>query len=147
MGDEFYIESEITRLLDEALITKENLMIQGLTGSGKTSIVKSWLNHYKDKVSRFYLDASVMEECSGDILKKNGLTLYGQLFSSETIDELASLKNAVVVVDNYHLIEKTVKDHIMLLCDGYVVDEREPSGLKELDNIEFVCLIKTTVIG
>jgi len=34
----------------------------------------------------------------------------------------------------------------LLLCDGYVVDDREESEFKKLHNLECVCLIKTTEI-
>lgn len=144
--DDLYIESEYTKQLDNSLATKENLMLSGLTGTGKTSIVKSWLNHNKDKVNGYYIDAAKLQECSGDIREKNGLTLFGQVFTSEAIDNMLALPNRVIVVDNYHLLPDNPKNHILLLCDGYVVDDREESGFKKLDNLEFVCLIKTTGI-
>ena len=144
--DDLYIESEYTKQLDNSLTTKENLMLSGLTGTGKTSIVKSWLNHNKDKVNGYYIDATKLQECSGDIREKNGLTLFGQVFTSEAIDNMLALPNRVIVVDNYHLLPDNPKNHILLLCDGYVVDDREESGFKKLNNLEFVCLIKTTGI-
>lgn len=121
-------------------------MLFGLTGTGKTSIVKSWLNHNKDKVNGYYIDAAKLQECSGDIREKNGLTLFGQVFTSEAIDDMLALPNKVIVVNNYHLLPDNPKNHILLLCDGYVADDREESGFKKLDNLEFVCLIKTTGI-
>ena len=144
--DDLYIESEYTKQLDNSLATKENLMLSGLTGTGKTSIVKSWLNHNKGKVNGYYIDAAKLQECSGDIREKNGLTLFGQVFTSEAIDNMLALPNRVIVVDNYHLLPDNPKNHILLLCDGYVVDDREESGFKKLNNLEFVCLIKTTGI-
>ena len=129
--DDLYIESEYTKQLDNSLTTKENLMLSGLTGTGKTSIVKSWLNHNKDKVNGYYIDATKLQECSGDIREKNGLTLFGQVFTSEAIDNMLALPNRVIVVDNYHLLPDNPKNHILLLCDGYVVDDREESGFKK----------------
>ena len=146
LEDDLYIESEYTKQLDNSLATKENLMLFGLTGTGKTSIVKSWLNHNKDKVNGYYIDAAKFQKCSGGIREKNGLTLFGQVFTSEAIDNMLDLPNRVIVVDNYHLLPDNLKNHILLLCDGYVVDDREESGFKKLDNLEFVCLIKTTGI-
>ena len=144
--DDLYIESEYTKQLDNSLATKENLMLSGLTGTGKTSIVKSWLNHNKGKVNGYYIDAAKLQECSGDIREKNGLTLFGQVFTNEAINNMLALPNRVIVVDNYHLLPDNPKNHILLLCDGYVVDDREESGFKKLNNLEFVCLIKTTGI-
>lgn len=144
MSEDFYIENEYTKELDKSLITKENLMLTGPTGVGKTAIVKSWLNHNKDKINGYYIDAATISNCGSEILQKDDLTLIGQIFSSETIDLLTLLSNLVIVVDNYHLISKSVKEHIMLLCDGYVVDFRQQNDFKKINNIEFVCLIKTT---
>ena len=141
--EDLYIECNITRQLDEALRKKGNVKISGMTGSGKTSIVKSWLNHYKDKVNGYYLDCALLRDCSGNVYEKNKLTVQGQLFTSEEIDEIESKPNRVIVFDNYHLASRNLKNHILLLCDRYLVDEREEDGFKKLRNIEFVCVINT----
>lgn len=56
---------------------------------------------------------------------------------------MASTPNLVVIADNYQYASDEQKMHINLLCDGFVVDEREESGFKAIDNLEFVCSIKT----
>ncbi len=142
-GD-FYIENEITSQLDESLKTKGNCMIQGLSGFGKTATVKSWLKHNGDKVNGLCLSASSICHYPGCARQKDDLTLSGRIFSEEEIDHMASMPNLVVVIDDYQRINPAVKWHILLLCDHYVVDEREKSGFKKLGNLEFVCLIKTT---
>lgn len=145
MEDEkIYVESDTTKKLDDALATKQSLILCGPTGVGKTAIVKSWLYHYKDKVNSTYIDGSTLPKCFGKLRYKNGLTLIGQEFSNKEIDTMAATPNLVVVMDNYHLLSKEQRHHVLFLCDGYVVDEREQNGFKRLDNIEFLCCIKTT---
>lgn len=70
--------------------------------------------------------------------------MKGQSFDEETIDAISTKSNLVVVFDNYHFASSNLKSHILLLCDRYIVDSRCESGLRKLDNIEFVCMIKTT---
>lgn len=142
--EEIYIDCKITRMLDQALKCKRSTMISGLTGSGKTPIVKSWLVHNKDKINGYYIDGTALSICPGETIKRKDLVLLGQMFTSETIDTVLSLPHTVVVVDNYHLLSDEVKEHVLLLCDGYVVDAREETGLKKLNNLEFVCAIMTT---
>ena len=54
------------------------------------------------------------------------------------------MPHRVIVVDNYHLLSAEQKQHVALLLDRYVIDDREEDGFRRLDNIEFVCLIETT---
>ena len=144
MSNYVYVECDITRQLDEALKNKANIIIRGLTGSGKTSITLAWLEHNEDKINGYYFDCAFFGEAHGDKHIKNGLTLYGQAFPSEIIDILASKPHRVIVLDNIRFLTKNVKQHMLLLCDKYVVDGREESGYKKLDNIDFVCFIETT---
>lgn len=143
INDDFYVENDITMQLDHSLDTKQNVMISGPSGIGKTAIVKSWLKHNKDKVNGYYIDCAYIHEHHTDRHEKNGLTLFGQVFSSRTIDYMAASPHTVIVADNYHLLKGNLKNHILLLCDGYVVDNKEENGLKKLNNLEFVCLIET----
>lgn len=144
--DEIYVDCQITLALDNALKHKENIMLTGLSGSGKTAITKSWLTHNKDKVNGYWIDCPLLRKCVGKELVKNGLHLIGQLFSNDEIDKMASTPNLVVIADNYQYASNEQKMHICLLCDGLVVDEREESGFKAIDNLEFVCSIKTEEI-
>ncbi len=144
MDDYFYSESKITRELDYSLKNKSNVTFYGATGVGKTAIVNSWLRHNEDKINSFYIDCALLNDCKGRKLQFKDLTLEGQLFDKETIDAMASKPNLVIVADNYHLLNDNMRSHILLLCDRYVVDSRCQLGFKKLDNLEFVCMIKTT---
>ena len=146
INDEFYEDCQITMTLDDALEYKENVMLNGLPGTGKTAITKSWLAHNKDKVNGYWIDCPLMRKCIGKELVKNGLRLIGQVFSNDEIDKMASTPNLVVVVDNYQYISKEQETHIYLLCYGFVVDGREESGFKKIYILEFVCSIKTEEI-
>lgn len=141
--DGIYVDCQITSALDNALKYKENIMLTGLSGSGKTAITESWLTHNKDKVNGYWIDCALMRKCVGKEFIKNGLHLIGQLFSNDEIDKMASTPNLVVIADNYQYVSNEQRKHLFLLCDGFVVDEREESGFKAIDNLEFVCSIKT----
>ena len=39
-------------------------------------------------------------------------------------------------------MDDKAKEHISLLEEGYVVDSREKTGYRKLDNIRFVCVIE-----
>ena len=143
MAEKVYEEQDIRKVLDDSLRNKENCKISGSTGSGKTAIVKAWLEENKQKVNGIFIDGCTLRVYSGVMREKNGLMLIGQLFSNEMIDNITSLPNRVVVVDNYHLLDWKAQNHLLLLCDHLIVDEREADGFKELDNIEFVCAILT----
>lgn len=141
--DEIYVDCQITSTLDNALKHKKSIMLTGLSGSGKTAITKSWLTHNKGKINGYWIDCALMRKCVGKELIKNGLHLIGQLFSNDEIDKMASTPNLVVIADNYQYVSDEQRKHLFLLCDGFVVDEREESGFKAIDNLEFVCSIKT----
>ncbi len=143
--EEFYVECELTEALDNSLKNKKYLEIDGPTGTGKTAIVKSWLNHNKDKINSMYFDCATLKDCEGELFYIGKFILSGQLFSSEEIDHLASLPNLVIIVDNYHLASSNVKQHIQLLSYGYVIDQREKENVfKKLTNLEFLSVISTT---
>lgn len=143
--DDIYIECELTEALDDSLKNKEYLEVNGPTGTGKTSIVKSWLNHNKDKISWIYFDGANLKDCQGEMFFVGNLILSGQLFSSEEIDKMLAKANLVIVVDNYQFLSSNAKQHIQLLSRGYVVDQREKEKtFKKIDNLEFVCKIETT---
>ncbi len=144
MDNEIHTENYITKSLDESLKNKSNIKISGPTGCGKTAIVKSWAKHNEDKINSFYFDCTLLADASGKEINFRDLTLTGELFDEETIDAISSKTNLVVVFDNYHFASRNVKSHILLLCDRYIVDSRCESGLRKLDNIEFVCTINTT---
>ncbi len=145
MGDDMYIESETTKQLDNSLKNKSNISLCGPTGCGKTAIVKSWLKHNEDKINSFYIDCACLKDIKiGKMIIFKDLTLMGQLFDNETIDAMASMPNLVIVADNYHWGSYNIKSHMLLLCDRYIVDSRSKTGFVKLDNVEFVCIIKTT---
>lgn len=136
------LQRTITRILDRGFDLKEGVVISGMKGSRKTQIVKQWLSDNKDKLNGYYIDGVTLSLFPGPTIKKEDLILSGQIFDSETIDILSSLPHRVIVIDNYHMLSDDIQSHILLLCDGYVVDNREKTGLKKLPDLDFVCVIK-----
>ena len=130
--------------MNQALENHGNVMLRVSFGSITDLIVDDWLDDNKDKVNGYHLDCTRFCVQSGEERHKNGLTLIGQAFTSEEIDAIASIPHMVVVADKYERLHGIYKNHVLLLCDGYIVDEREESGFKKLDNLEFVCVLETT---
>ena len=142
-NQEIYIENSMTAQLDNGLMYHQNVYIKGLEGSGKTSIARSWLYHNKDKINGVFLDGLLLKDPKGDKHDIKDLHPSGQLFSSYMIDGMLTKDDTVVIVDDYHLLSTNQKYHILLLCDGYVIDERVEGGIRKLDGIIFVAVINT----
>lgn len=136
------MSSKIEEMLNQALEDHGNVMLCDSFASMADFFVDDWLDENKDKVNGYHLDCTSLCIQSGEERHKNGLTLIGQAFTSEEIDAIAAIPHMVVVANKYGCLDVIFKSHVLLLCDGYIVDEREESGFKKLDNLEFVCTLE-----
>ena len=138
------MQSDIMTVLNDALKERQNVMIQGLPGTGKTSIVLQWLEDHREEINGVFIDGASLNLrlLSETSRRLNGLTVKGQLF---TQDELASFRqpDTVIVFDNYQTCSRDVKSHINLLADKLAVDESEEAEIIQFDSIVFVCPIVT----
>lgn len=142
--EEYYDPNcQVSKELDYALEMRQSVRFDGYSGTGKTAMVRQWMNHHKEDIHGIFLDGAVQPKCSGEIRFRGDLVLKGQFFTSDFIDELLASKNIVVAVDNYQKLNEYQKYHFLLLCDGYVVDEREKSYYRQIPGMAFVCFIKT----
>ena len=141
------MQSDIMTVLNDALKERQNVMIQGLPGTGKTSIVLQWLKDHQGEINGVLLDGAVLNVRPLSETKRrfNSLTLQGQLF---TQDELESFRkpDTVVIIDNYQTCSREVKCHINLLADKLAVDESEEAEIIQFDSIVFVCPIMTMMV-
>lgn len=136
-------ELEVKKSLDIALKHQRRLTIKGPEGSGKTSIVQSWIEDNKDKINSIYFDGTKLKDHVGLMEFAAGLILTGELFTNEEIDKIVSTPNLVIVVDNYESLSINAKEHVKLLMKGYLIDRREEKRvLRHIDNLEFVCAIE-----
>ena len=108
--------------------------------TGRT--VRRWLEENKDKVSGYYNNGPLLKPFFDKKITVNGHSVKGQIFASNEIDNIAAYPNRVIVVNDYQLMDENAKEHISLLKEGYVVDSREKTGYRKLDNIRFVCVIE-----
>ena len=132
--------AKVIAKLEEAYDKKQNLHLVGpVYTTGK--IVRNWYEKNKERVTGFYFDGPNL-----NAYLTKALSIFGrkaQIFASDLIDYLASCPNLVITIDNYQFMDETAKQHILLLQEGTVIDNREESGFKKLNNIRFVCLINT----
>lgn len=132
---------EVKEKLEEAYAQKQNLHLMGPAyETGRT--VRRWLEENKDKVSGYYNNGPLLKPFFDKKITVNGHSLKGQIFASNEIDNIAAYPNRVIVVNDYQLMDDNAKEHITLLEEGYVVDSREKTGYRKLDNIRFVCVIE-----
>lgn len=132
---------DVKAKLEEAYVQKENLHLKGPAyETGRT--VRRWLEENKDKVSGYYNNGPLLKPFFDKKITVNGHSLKGQIFASNEIDNIAAYPNRVIVVNDYQLMDDNAKEHIALLEEGYVVDSREKTGYRKLDNIRFVCVIE-----
>lgn len=132
---------DVKAKLEEAYAQKQNLHLMGPAyETGRT--VRRWLEENKDKVSGYYNNGPLLKPFFDKKITVNGHSLKGQIFASNEIDNIAAYPNRVIVVNDYQLMDDNAKEHISLLEEGYVVDSREKTGYRKLDNIIFVCVIE-----
>lgn len=132
---------EVKAKLEEAYVQKQNLHLTGPAyETGRT--VRRWLEENKDKISGYYNNGPLLKPFFDKKITVNGHSLKGQIFASNEIDNIAAYPNRVIVVNDYQLMDDNAKEHISLLKEGYVVDSREKTGYRKLDNIRFVCVIE-----
>ena len=132
---------EVKAKLEEAYAQKQNLHLMGPAyETGRT--VRRWLEENKDKVSGYYNNGPLLKPFFDKKITVSGHSLKGQIFASNEIDNIAAYPNRVIVVNDYQLMDDNAKEHISLLEEGYVVDSREKTGYRKLDNIRFVCVIE-----
>ena len=132
---------DVKAKLEEAYVQKQNLHLMGPAyETGRA--VRRWLEENKDKVSGYYNNGPLIKPFFDKKITVNGHSLKGQIFASNEIDNIAAYPNRVIVVNDYQLMDDNAKEHILLLEEGYVVDSREKTGYRKLDNIRFVCVIE-----
>lgn len=132
---------DVKAKLEEAYAQKQNLhLMSPAYETGRT--VRRWLEENKDKVSGYYNNGPLLKPFFDKNITVNGHSLKGQIFASNEIDNIAAYPNRVIVVNDYQLMDDNAKEHISLLEEGYVVDSREKTGYRKLDNIRFVCVIE-----
>ena len=173
--DDIYVESRLTRSLDSVyndVITGKFQLppcfpIAGLPGSGKTSIIRSWLKHNKLKYieidatticsTKFeyeYLPINELTNPDVRIVNGNELTdlvtpkkrIVDVYFSSNMIDKMNN--DTVIFIDNY---DRASLDNRMALLqlvkDLLVIDPREENTnkLKRIDALMFIIVFDSSI--
>lgn len=100
------MSSKIEEMLNQSLENHGNIMVdQAACGPITDFLIDCWLDGNKDKVTGYHLDCTSLCILSGEERHKNGLTLIGQVFTSEEIDAIASIPHMVVVADKYEFLD------------------------------------------
>jgi len=149
-SDDLYFESQISRALDKVLESARSkkhgfapwIPIVGLTGSGKTSIIKEWLKHYQLKnwyisggraISKVEVEyfPNFSSEPKVQIVTGKELVdlltpkkkIVNVLFSSKEIDDVDN--QTIIVVDDYDRAPLDVRNELFNLIKFHqVIDPR-----------------------
>ena len=173
--DDIYVENRLTRCLDSVykdimagkVLLPPCIPIEGLPGSGKTSIIRSWLNHnkfkyieidattirpYKFEYEYLPLDESTNQEVRiiygselTDLItpKKRTVDVY---FPSNMIDGMNN--DTIIFIDNY---DRASLDNRMVLMqlvkDLVVIDPREENTkkLKRINALMFMVVLDSSI--
>ena len=108
----------------------ECIMFEGLTGSGKTAMIRAWAEKKKDEINFVEFDASnlIVYTVDGESI----------VFSSAEI-ELMSKDDTVVFIDNYQYMRKDTAQQINRLLDDKIV--RDPANPKEEKTLEKILMV------
>lgn len=147
--DTLGVKNDLTDMLDmayeETIDTGKpcNVLIEGLPGSGKTSVVRDWANAHSPKLHLFEVDIADEElekalkglnlRDLNDTTNKNSLVkAYGRF-----LDKL-NTENTVLYLDEFNRGSATVRRAMMtLLLDRTTPDLNRERGLRHYPNLLF----------
>ena len=140
----------IKRSMKNAIIDQwPNVLITGLSGSGKTSITKQWAEDNEIILAPYDLsiDTSVLyEEDENGILRKmpadNPVDIAKQLIF-DTLKEYNNGKDFILFLDDYHTATKENLEAIYYTMDTHKIVNPATGEEIELDNMLFTVAIKT----
>lgn len=150
------MKETLDELLEFALIHKEakikkweNILFEGLSGSGKTSITHEWAAEKEILLVPYDLsqDVSTLYEENGfGILEpkevEDSVSLAKQLIFS-TLYKYKDGKNFILLLDDYHRAEQANIDAINYTIDTHKIVNPVNGEEIELDNLLFTIAIKT----
>ena len=173
--DDIYTENRLTRFLDSVykdimagkILLPPCIPIEGPPGSGKTSIIRSWLKHNKFKYIeidatticpyKFEYEYLPIDESNNpevrivnsseltDLItpKKRAVDVY---FSPDMIDEMN--KDTIIFIDNYDRASLDNRMALMqLVKDLVVIDPREENTkkLKRINALMFMIVFDSSI--
>lgn len=131
----------LTKYKKEAKERPFVLLFEGLTGSGKTSLVHKWI---KDNEKNLQVNNFKHYWLSATNLKVNTINMnnkdYDIIFSSDEVDNLCKA-NIVIIDDLDWTLLKDRKHIIKFISSREVVDPKSITGKKFIDNILAFVLI------
>ena len=127
----------------------QNVMISGLTGSGKTSITKQWAEDNKIILAPYNLSQDVTviyEEDTGGILRptkaQNPVAVAKQLIYN-ALEMYKDGPDFVLFLDDYHMATKENLEAIYYTIDTHKIINPVTGEEIELKNMLFTVAIKT----
>ena len=150
------MKETLDELLEFALIHKEakikkweNILFEGLTGTGKTSITEQWAKEKGIPLVSYDLSqdvSTIYEENGFGILEpkevEDPVSLAKQLIFS-TLYKYKDGKNFILLLDDYHRAEQANIDAINYTIDTHKIVNPVNGEEIELDNLLFTIAIRT----
>ena len=150
------MKETLDELLEFALIHKEakikkweNILFEGLTGTGKTSITEQWAKEKGIPLVSYDLSqdvSTIYEENEFGILEpkevEDPVSLAKQLIFS-TLYKYKDGKNFILLLDDYHRAEQANINAINYTIDTHKIVNPVNGEEIELDNLLFTIAIRT----
>ena len=127
---EFAKNATVFGELDEEPI---NIAFSGMTGTGKTAIIREWAEEHSGEVN-FVMFASALLR----VAEIDGKKI---IFSDDAVRQM-SKPHTVLFFDDYHLLRKDVEEELNRLLDCREVETVD--GTVKLDDVLFVVAAFTT---
>ena len=133
LSREFVLEyAKTVTVVGELNYRPINVMISGLSGMGKTAMIRQWGKDHCEEINFVEMDAAMLKPA---LLEGKKI-----LFSTAEIEAL-SKPHTVLFVDNYQCLSKEAEEELNKLMDYRKVEEID--GEKTLGNILFTVVAMT----
>ena len=142
----------MARMFNAKLDSWPNVLLSGLTGTGKTEITKQWAKKHNILLASYDLSCDVTtvykEDAEGKLQPQkaeNPVSVAKQLIFS-TLIKYKEGKDFVLFLDDYHRATKDNLEAINYTIDTHKIVNPETNEEIELNNMLFTIAIKTTQI-
>lgn len=115
----------------------ENILFVGVTGTGKTARIEAWANAHR--INLVPIQASVMDDTDlGGAISPSGDNKTVIRLASTEFDELASVPNSVLFLDEFNRANDNVRGTLLTLINNHTIrDDRVPGKVRYLPNFLF----------
>ena len=150
LNDALFVATTTRQMNAVVIAGPQNVLITGLTGSGKTSITKQWAEDNEIVLAPYDLSQDVTviyEEDAGGVLrptKAEDPVAVAKKLIYDTLEKYKDGPDFVLFLDDYHMATKENLEAIYYTMDTHRITNPATGEEIELKNMLFAVAIKTT---